>query len=307
MDSCLLFERAKFRRKLAALAISRIAAKKEMTPQEIKEALEKPTKLQSIFGAPKDSSGKSVGKAGRTIALMEKWLKQKGKYGLPPVGDQFKVFVTQELDGSNYIWGHEEAVRDLSRDIHYNFGFDPDQVSVVEAKETEESLTVQPKAETEEAKQANMGQLPPMVKPLQGPLNMASVKKFTREAQFAYQMSEADDYTVLPETPVVTRVDYYESIEKNGDLEKAKEKSEFGKEPAWTFNDRQVGKNDLLEDLDADEYEKEEPAVGLLEKEQLDDYDKPDSLYPVRGFVKKQPIKGFAQKKIIKSFTQKKK
>lgn len=289
MNSHTLLERAKFRRRLAAMAMRRTAAKKEMTPQEVKQALEKAKNLQSIFGAPNDAKGNPVGKAGRTISLMEKWLKAKGDYGVPPLGEQFKNFVTQEMDGSNYIWGHEEAVRDLSRDIHYNFGFDPDQVNLVEQKEKGPEIQTAPKAEAE---QAAMTQMAPMLQPNQGPLNMgASVKGFTREGQYAYQMSEVDDKTELPETPVVTRVDYEE------DIEKAKADSEFGKEPKWTFNGRNVGKNDLVRDFTSKEMEHDAPKSTLDEHEQLDDYKKPDELYPVRGFAKRKEVKSFVSQK----------
>lgn len=298
MNSHILLERAKYRRRLANMAMRRVAAKKEMTPDEVQKALQKTDKLQSIFGAPKDGSGNPVGKAGRTIALMEKWLKAKGEHNLPPLGEQFKTFVTQEMDGSNYIWGHEEAVRDLSRDIHYNFGFDPDQVKLGDQKE-EKSVS---SSSAPVAEQADMAHMAPMLQPQQGPLNMsAKIKGFTRSAQYAYQPADVDDNTVLPETPVVTRVDYEDDMNENGDLEKAKAASEFGKKPVWTFNQRDVGKNNVLEDKSATEMRREAPASTLDEEEQYDDYKKPDGLYPIRGFAKK--------KSTIKAFTvdQKKK
>lgn len=289
MKTDILLERAKFRRRLASAAMQRIAAKREMTPEEVQKALQKTDKLQSIFGAPKDGNGQAVGKAGRTIALMEKWLKAEGEHGLPPLGEQFKTFVTQEMDGSNYIWGHEEAVRDLSRDIHYNFGFDPDQVNLVTEKE-------QTKSFAKSSEDANMTHMAPMVQPLQGPLNMsAKIKGFSRSAQYAYQPADVDDHTVLPETPPTTRVDYHEDMEENGDLEKAKKSSEFENEPVWTFNQRDVGKNNLLEDMSKSELRREPPASTLDEEEQYDDYSKPDSLYPVRAFAAKPAIKQFAQ------------
>lgn len=282
MNSDFLLERAKYRRRLAATALRRTAAKREMTPDEVQKALQKTDKLQSIFGAPNDTNGNPVGKAGRTISLMEKWLKAKGEHGLPPLGEQFKTFVTQEMDGSNYIWGHEEAVRDLSRDIHYNFGFDPDQVSLVETKD---EPAVPPQT-------ADMGHMAPMVQPIENGLTMStsgSVKGFTKESQYAYPPSERDDHTVLPETPVVTRVDYEE------DIEKAKELSEFAKKPVWTFNQRDVGKNNTLDEKSSSEMRRDPPASTLDEEEQYDDYKKPDNLYPVRGFANKPAIRSFAQ------------
>lgn len=282
MNGQVLLERAKFRRRLAVMAMQQFAAKREMTPQEVQKALQKTDKLQSIFGAPKGADGKPIGKAGRTIALMEKWLKAKDKFDLPPIGEQFKTFVTEELDSSNYIWGHEEAVRDLSRDIQYNFGFDPDQVSLVEEKEKETKKVPN--------QTVNLSHMAPMVQPLQGPLNMnAQLKNFTKKGQYAYRPAEVKDHTVLPETPVVTRVDYEE------DIEKAKQASEFGKEPEWTFNNRNVAQNNLLEDKSAEELNKKEPSVSSEEKKQFDDYHKPDRLYPIRGFVKKSKVRKFAQ------------
>lgn len=308
MNSDFLLERAKYRRRLAAMALRQTAAKREMTPDEVQKALQKTDKLQSIFGAPSDSSGKPVGKAGRTIALMEKWLKAKGEHGLPPLGEQFKTFVTQEMDGSNYIWGHEEAVRDLSRDIHYNFGFDPDQVSLVDVKDEPATAPAQPQ-------QADMSHMAPMTNAVENGLTMsAEVKSFTKEAQYAYEPSERDDNTVLPETPVVTRVDYEE------DIDKAKAASEFGKAPVWTFNQRDVGKNNTLDEKSATEMRRDPPASTLDEEEQYDDYKKPDQLYPVHGFAKKLQLRSFAQvdmrernrrfneaSKIVKQFAQKKK
>lgn len=303
MNNNELLERAKHRRRLASMAMQRFAIKSELTPQEFKEAIDKVDSLTSMFGAPKDSSGKAVGKAGRTLALMEKWLDAKDKYGLPPVGQHYTRFVTRELDDGRYIWGHDEAARDLSRDIQYNFGFDPNDVVLVEQKEDEKSIPhFQLKRHEKTAPtEANMT-TPPMVQPLQGPLNMnASVKNFTKHAQFAYETADVDDHTVLPGTPVVTRQDYSE------DTEKARAASEFKKEPGWSANPRNTSKNDLLNDFDAKDYKREAPSTTLLEEKQFEDYSKKDSKndtnrYPVRSFVAKPGIKQFAAKPGIKQF-----
>jgi hypothetical protein len=305
MNSDNLLERAKHRRRLAAMAMQRTAVKRELTPKEYKDALEKPGTLVSIFGAPKDANGKPVGKAGRTFVLMEKWLDAKDKFGLPPVGPHYIHFVTREMDGAHHIWGHEEAARDLSRDIQYNFGFDPEDVVLVEEKESEKvspmfdlnrrSKAVKPAPE-KQTTEVNLTQLPPMVQPLQGPLNMSAStdsgakSKVTKVAQFAYLPADVDDKTVLPPTPVVTQQDYRESIEK------ARPLSEFKKEPGWSFNPRNTAKTDLLEDLDSKDYKREPPSTTLLEEKQFDDYSKKDNKrYPVRSFISKPGIKQFAQ------------
>lgn len=299
MNNNELLERAKHRRRLASMAMQRFAIKNELTPQEFKEAIDKVDSLTSMFGAPKDASGKAVGKAGRTLSLMEKWLDAKDKYGLPPVGPHYTRFVTRELDDGRYIWGHDEAARDLSRDIQYNFGIDPNDIVLVEQKEDEKSVPrLQLKRHEKSAPTEVNLTTPPMVQPLQGPLNMnASVKNFTKHAQFAYETADVDDHTVLPETPIVTRQDYAE------DTEKAKAASEFEKKPGWSANTRDTSKNALLNDFDAKDYKREAPSTTLLEEKHLEDYSKKDGKqYPVRSFVAKPGIKQFATKPEIKQF-----
>jgi len=221
-----LLDRARRRRFLAASALRQAGTKKEITPQELKQAIERVDTVQSIFGAPKDSKGNPVGKAGRTLAIVEKWLQEKDAFGLPPVGDAFKVFILRQLDKANYIWGHDEAILDVCRDMAYNFHFDPLEVVLIDQKERAPAPQ----------EQVNCDKIPKVV----------SVKTFTKPVVVATEMPK-DDWKIA-EVPVVTRVDYME------DMEKAKEKGQLAKQPIW--NVRNTGVNDLLEDLKTSDYDK---------------------------------------------------
>lgn len=112
---------ARARRRREVIARKKYAAKVEMTPQEIQDALNETKNIKSIFGHPTNDKGEYVGKAGRTISLIEKWMKKEPI----PVGEQFRDFIKRELSRANYIWGHDEAIQDTALDISYNFGFDP--------------------------------------------------------------------------------------------------------------------------------------------------------------------------------------
>lgn len=266
-----LLERARHRRLLASRALRREAAKKKMTPAEIKQAIEKVQVVQSHFGAPKDAQGNPTGKAGRTIAIIEKWLHEKGEFGLPPMGEAFKAFIRHQLDGANYIWGHDEAAEDVCRDIMYNFHFDPSEIEVV-AKTEEE-----PKPEVQ-----NMTHLPQVV---------SKIKSFTVKAE-AYEMSKAKDSHEAEGVPVVTRVDFEESMEKSKNFDAAKAKCQFPEQPCW--NKRNVGVNDLLHDMNATDLEKPAEQLEPIKEDQKARPFTRDNRYPTE---KKAALKGFVVKK----------
>jgi hypothetical protein len=72
-----LVERAKHRRAMAVLALRKYAGKKTYTPDELRKAIESVKEIQSEFGAPFNAQGEPVGKAGRTISTIKKWLTEK--------------------------------------------------------------------------------------------------------------------------------------------------------------------------------------------------------------------------------------
>lgn len=297
MNSHELLRRAQTRREMVALAMQRVAIKVDFTPHELRQHLEKVEKLQSIFGAPNDSKGNPTGKAGRTVVFMKKWLAEQSDYGLPPVGEKFKIFVGRVMDSANHIWGQEEAIRDICRDIAYNFHFNPLEVNLVDTKQnTKPHVGYRPKSfeEKEEKKEvttpppekADLGRMSPMLQPNQGPLNMPTASRAVKLKAFASEFrEEGKDNTSFETVPVVTRQDYIE------DIDKAKKASDFPKDDSANWNNRNRGVNDLLRDLKPKDYEVDSDRQKEEEK-QIKEYTK-DNLYPTLGFTR-SPIKKFA-------------
>jgi len=263
-----LVERAKHRRAMAALALRKYASKKTLTPDELRKAIESVKEIQSEFGAPFNAQGEPVGKAGRTISTIKKWLTEKAEFGLPPVGKAFDEFVHSEMNKAGYLYGHDELAIDTAKDIARNFGFDPRLVEIESAPVTEE---VRP-----------LTSMPQVVS--------RSVKPFVRAE--AYEPSKKEDVFKLPEVPVVTRVDYEE------DIEKAKAAGEMPKQPLW--NKRNPAINDLLNDLSAKDYERDSEAVKQEEK-QIKEYTKADP-YPTIPKEEKSKVRAFSAQPTLRSF-----
>lgn len=285
MESIDLFERSKNRRVLAALALHRLgSSKQEWTPDELRKKISSVKEIRSKFGGRFDQAGQPAGKAGRTLAFIENWLQHKGEHGLPPVGKEFESFVRVNMDRANHIWGHEDAVEDIAHDIHYNYGFDPRDITLVEAK-------------VPEVADANCMEMPKII---------SSVKPFFKKAdtsytppaitpQQAYEVPKKDDPFKMGEVPVVTRVDYYgdtgndkmTAAEAKAKMDAAKAKSQFPVQQFW--NKRNVAANDLLEDLSTADYDKKDIAKDERPFSKTELYPKdPTGLnLSVKGFVKK--------------------